>query len=138
MGMTRAASIIYHVTQGGPIHVLLVKPSDPNYGGPDFQVPKGVIDPGETSIDTALREAEEEAGLNQGNMVSIFKVHNYDHITLYAIEVVRMEDFNQPDYEVAEARWFMLRDAFKIIRPYQRAWLSKLINHLREMRLYAE
>jgi 8-oxo-dGTP pyrophosphatase MutT (NUDIX family) len=133
--MDRAASIIFHIDNEKVIHVLLVKPSDPAYGGPDFQIVKGVIDTGEISIVTAEREAEEEAGLNRSNLAWTQYITTFGDCDLYALEVKSMEGFNQPDFEIAETRWFTLTEAFKIIRPYQKAWLGAFTKWTKEMKL---
>lgn len=133
--MVRSAAIIFYVDT--EIHILLVKPSDPNFGGPDFQIPKGLREPGEPSYKAAEREAEEEAGLNKGNTFCINFIHTFGCIDLYSIEVKSMEGFNKPDYEIAETKWFTLTEAFHIIRPWQKAWLGKFLHWTKEMH-YAE
>jgi 8-oxo-dGTP pyrophosphatase MutT (NUDIX family) len=133
--MVRAASIIFHIDNEKVIHVLLVRPSDPLYGGPDFQIVKGILDRKESSMTAAEREAEEEAGLVKSNLLWTQYIATFGFCDLYALEVKSMEGFNPPDYEIAETKWFSLTEAFTIIRPYQKEWLGAFVHWLKEMRL---
>jgi predicted NUDIX family NTP pyrophosphohydrolase len=38
MGETIKAGVLYYTRSSGKVYVLLVKPSDPNYGGSYFQI----------------------------------------------------------------------------------------------------
>ena len=54
----------------GEVEVFLVHPGGPDFAGKDdgfWGVPKGLIDPGETKLETALREFEEETGQAVGS-----------------------------------------------------------------------
>ena len=52
-----------------------------SYGKHHWTPPKGHVDPGESDMETALRETEEESGLNRGSlnvMESIRRTLNYE------------------------------------------------------------
>jgi 8-oxo-dGTP pyrophosphatase MutT (NUDIX family) len=57
---THAGAVVFRLTRGGPPRYLLVE-ANGNRGRWVF--PKGHIEPGETALDTALRELTEEAGV---------------------------------------------------------------------------
>ena len=63
------AALIPYLIEDGKIFVLFMRPSDPAYGGPLFQIAKGGIDPGEKGPQAAVREADEELGLKKDNLV---------------------------------------------------------------------
>jgi 8-oxo-dGTP pyrophosphatase MutT (NUDIX family) len=54
-----AGGLIWRRTNGGEVEVVLVRPS----GKGTWVLPKGHVEPGETLLDAALREANEESGL---------------------------------------------------------------------------
>jgi 8-oxo-dGTP pyrophosphatase MutT (NUDIX family) len=130
--MVRAGAVIYHIFND-VVHILLVKSSNPKFGGPDFQVPKGLCDPDESVEDAAIREADEEAGLNRSNMISIAPLCVYNSIHIYGIKVSDMTDFHKPDYEIGETKWFTLSEAFKVIRGFQKPYLGAFVHYLRKV-----
>lgn len=92
-----------------------------------WQLPKGLVDPGETPELTALREVREEAGIDtelvapldtveywfyaeeQGERV---RFHKRVHFFLLRFRGGSVADH---DYEVLEARWVPLADAGKML-----------------------
>lgn len=67
METTKAGAVIFTL-KPKPL-VLLLKSSNPSFGGPAWQLPKGSIDPGEEAYQAAIREANEEAGLMESDIV---------------------------------------------------------------------
>ena len=55
----QAAVVPYRLRRGGAVEIALITSSD----GKRWILPKGWIDEGESAAESALREAEEEAGL---------------------------------------------------------------------------
>lgn len=108
------AGIIPFIQQDdGTTLMMFMSPSDPSYGGSEPQIAKGGIDPGENAKEAAIREGEEELGLQQSNIVSI---HPLPAVTLtgldatytmsvYAVEVKDQSDFSQPHYETGKVYW---------------------------------
>jgi 8-oxo-dGTP pyrophosphatase MutT (NUDIX family) len=129
----KAGVIIFHEGE-----ILLVKPSDPNYGGPDFQIPKGRVKTGNSIEDTAIREEMEETGLKRSNIQSIKKIKAYNiagmfgsyNLTLSAIKVEDKNNFNESDYEIEEKRWFKFNEAMNIIRSNQKKILKDALGRL--------
>ena len=55
----QAAAIPYRMKKGSPEFCLITSINNGHWG-----FPKGIVDPGETPVDTALKESNEEAGLS--------------------------------------------------------------------------
>jgi 8-oxo-dGTP pyrophosphatase MutT (NUDIX family) len=88
-----------------------------------WQLPKGLVDPGETPEVTALREVREEAGIDSTLVAPLDTVeywyvgqrgkqrvrfHKFVHFFLMAYESGQLGDH---DHEVNEARWVSLDQA---------------------------
>jgi predicted NUDIX family NTP pyrophosphohydrolase len=61
----RSAGILLYRRGVGGVEVLLIKPGGPFWRGRDagaWMIPKGAFEPGESALDAALREFEEETG----------------------------------------------------------------------------
>src|SRR5512146_1891157 len=92
-----------------------------------WQLPKGLVDPGETPEITAVREVREEAGIETDLLELIetieywyrsvrggepVRYHKFVHFYLLAY---RSGDVSQHDYEVAEARWVTPKQALEML-----------------------
>lgn len=98
------------------IKILLIK--DP-YG--KWTWPKGKIDKGETSLDTAKREIEEETGLKNIQTVSKIGQTNYFYtrrkrliyktVFLYLFKFTGREALSIQKEEIADGRWFSPEEA---------------------------
>ena len=88
-----------------------------------WQLPKGLVDPGETPEATAVREAREEAGVDTRVSAHIetieywyaglergIRVRFHKHVHFYLLEYVS-GDTRQHDAEVNEARWVPIDEA---------------------------
>ena len=60
---------VYHDS----IIMMFMMPSDPKFGGSNYQIAKGRKESGETDLEAAIREASEELGLKPSNIESINK-----------------------------------------------------------------
>ncbi len=92
-----------------------------------WQLPKGIIDPGETAEEAALREVREEAGIDCKLVEPIRRIE-YWFTTTRDGEPIRVHKFvkfflmqyisghvSDHDYEVAEARWVSVDEAMNML-----------------------
>lgn len=92
-----------------------------------WQLPKGIVDEGETPVTTAVREVREEAGV-EATIVAQLDVIEYWYVGDDAGRRVRFHKFvhlflmtyvsgdvNDHDYEVDEARWVPLAEAEEML-----------------------
>lgn len=92
-----------------------------------WQLPKGIIDPGETPEQAALREVNEEAGI-KCDLVELIDTIEYWFYGSYdgprrryhkKVHFFLMRyvsgDVADHDHEVTEARWVDLHDAFEML-----------------------
>lgn len=103
------------------IAIVSVKPSL------RWQLPKGIVDPGETFEVTAVREVREEAGI-QTELIELLETvqywyqrvqygkhiryHKYVHFYLLSYKSGNVEDH---DHEIAESRWVSFDDALEML-----------------------
>ena len=113
------------VYQHGPsgIEVALISVGKPGR----WQLPKGIVDPGETPETTALREVQEETGVT-ARLVEKIDTIEYWYVGNKAGQRVRFHkfvhfyllsyvsgDIGQHDWEVNEARWVDLLAAKELL-----------------------
>jgi mutator protein MutT len=92
-----------------------------------WQLPKGIVDPGETPDQAALREVREEAGINC-EIISKLDTIEYWFVASYDGEKKRYHknvhfflmkylngDVADHDREVAEARWVAINEAVEML-----------------------
>jgi 8-oxo-dGTP pyrophosphatase MutT (NUDIX family) len=114
---TKVAFIPYHGDK-----ILVARSSNPMFGGPNFALAKGSVEPGEDLQGAAIREAQEELGLKIENMVlstlqhlGNFKTFGYI-LTVYVCKVKDPNDFNEHDWEIAETKWMTVKEFMEIGR----------------------
>lgn len=116
-----AGFVVYRKTSDGTKFLLLYRRG--NY----WNFPKGHFKPGERSIDTALRELEEETGIKKGELHIApnfrayerfyFKIGNqgiYDTVILFLAETHKAEIRIRPR-EHSGFGWFLYQDAVNVI-----------------------
>lgn len=130
------------------LEVLLVKPGGPFWRNKDagaWMIPKGLVEPGETPQEAALREFAEETGTrldavpfrlctvrqSGGKIVEAFAVEgDFDPATLTSIEFEMAwpprSGERQRFPEVEEARWMCLPEARTLMLPSQLPILDAL------------
>jgi 8-oxo-dGTP pyrophosphatase MutT (NUDIX family) len=92
-----------------------------------WQLPKGIVDPGESPEVTAVREVREEAGIEAERIALIetieywyrsvrngqpVRYHKYVHF--YLLEY-RSGDVSDHDHEVEESRWVSFEEAVELL-----------------------
>lgn len=109
----------------GTLSYLMMVSSDPRYGGPRPMISKGKIEPDETKMGAAIREAEEELGLKQRNfrgepmLIADERVTLYSgayDLTVYGVEIADRYDFDKWCDETAYTCWCTLEKFKKIGR----------------------
>ena len=150
----RSAGILLFRQRGAAVEVLLIRPGGPYWRGRDagaWMIPKGMVEPGEQPADAALREFEEETGMQittvpfplavvrqaGGKAVEAFAVEgDFDCASLRSIDF-EMEwppksGATQRFPEVEEARWMSLAQAREMMLPSQLPLLDALEQQLRK------
>jgi 8-oxo-dGTP pyrophosphatase MutT (NUDIX family) len=115
---TSAGGLAYREGDGG-LEVALIAVGDP----PRWQLPKGLVEPGESPETTAVREVREEAGIDAELVAPLDRIeywyvggkgerrvryHKFVHFFL--MRYLR-GDVADHDAEVREARWVPLAEA---------------------------
>lgn len=117
-----AGGVVFRETNDG-IEIAIVQITDELR----WQLPKGLIDPGETFEQAALREVREESGID-GEIVGLIQTIDYwfyaDHsgerrryhkfVHFYLMRFVG-GDVGAHDHEVVESRWVTVDDALKML-----------------------
>ncbi len=107
--------VIYRIEEGSPVYLLLRSSSDMYWG-----LPKGKVDPGETDLDAARRELQEESGITEFEHEKAFehtvtywfaragkKVYKTVHYFLARADSAQVK----LSREHSESGWFTLREA---------------------------
>ena len=111
-----SAGGVAHRADDGRVEVVLIKTAAEGR----WQLPKGIVDPGETAEIAALREVREEAGITCEiiellDSIQYWFVGDYDgpkkryhkHVHFYLMKYIG-GDVADHDHEVTEARWVKL------------------------------
>ena len=115
--MKQQAAVIPFRGAGKKLEICLIrkKGSKKKWG-----IPKGFIDRGETSKQTALKEASEEAGLKGrlvGDAVGTYEYEKWGtalDVTVYLMEVKEEED-DWDEAAIRERRWTSLEQAAELL-----------------------
>lgn len=133
----RAAIIPWFVDkENGKVEMLFMRPSDPKYGGPLFQIAKGRIDPGENAKEAAVREGGEELGLFAGNIekISYLGEFGYGRIATFLAKIKDKNLFGDPHYETGEVKWMTAEEFIAtgrdFMKPMVRAASRRIIRLL--------
>jgi predicted NUDIX family NTP pyrophosphohydrolase len=144
----RSAGLLLYRRNGDILEVLLVHPGGPFWRNKDvgaWQIPKGLIEPGEEARAAALREASEELGVHfEGGTLALGEVRQAGgkYVEAFALEtdldpdaiVSNRFEIEWPPRsgrpqsfpEVDAARWFGLGEAREMMLASQRPFLDRL------------
>ena len=117
-----AGGVAYRPGETGP-EIAIIKTFEEGR----WQLPKGIVDPGETAEQAALREVREEAGITCEliepiDTIEYWFVGSYDgpkkryhkKVSFFLMNY-RSGDVADHDHEVSEARWVSFDDALKML-----------------------
>jgi predicted NUDIX family NTP pyrophosphohydrolase len=148
----RSAGILLYRRSGRGVEVLLIKPGGPFWRGRDtgaWMIPKGAFEPGESALEAALREFEEETGTRLDTApvaLATIRQAGGKIVEAFAAEgdldaaAIRSIDFEaewpprsgrrQLYPEAEEARWMTLAEARAMMLPSQLPLLDALEKRL--------
>lgn len=138
--MRKVAGVIPYIIIDGELKMLFMVSSDPAFGGDKPMVSKGGVDPGEDLLTGAMREGNEELGLNSRNIigtpiiVDTIQIAGFDStypMTVFAVEVSDPNDFDQPHYETEYTTWLTLEEYRAQGRRSHLVFVEKLASKLR-------
>ncbi|HKG91227.1 MAG TPA: NUDIX hydrolase [Gemmatimonadaceae bacterium] len=138
---TSAGGVAYRVRDGGAVEVALVSVPSRKAGaaGSRWQLPKGIVEPGEPPEAAALREVREEAGIDCALVAPVetieywyvatergggrVRYHKRVHFFLFRYQSGDVADH---DHEVDEARWVDAAEAEGMLAfPNERKVVAK-------------
>jgi phosphohistidine phosphatase len=129
------ACVVPYRRQGERIEICLITSLKKGH----WILPKGIIDPGETLVETALKEALEEAGLD-GRIVGEplgayedFKWGTVLQVTVLLMEVTRADD-EWLEADVRERSWVDATEAAEMLakaelRPFVAAAMDRIAGY---------
>lgn len=111
----QASAIPFRIRAGAPEYLLITSRKG------NWIFPKGIIDPGETARETALKESREEAGI-QGHIVGS-PIGHYTYkkwsseleVSVFLLEV-EQEDPRWIEDDERQRAWFRIEDARAILK----------------------
>lgn len=122
MDQVSSGGVAFRRSESGPeVAIVLSKPKL------RWQLPKGIVDPGESQEVTAVREVREEAGLETDLLTLIetieywyrshrngkpVRFHKFVHFYLLQYRSGEVADH---DHEVEEARWVSIDEAIEML-----------------------
>ncbi len=118
-----AGGVVYRDAKDGP-EVCLIQ----TQGGEAWQLPKGIVERGEATVEAAMREVSEETGLSSElqqtlDRIEYWYVSNYDEggpvrvhkwVYFYLLRYTSGETKDH-DHEVDDACWFPITEAQQLL-----------------------
>jgi predicted NUDIX family NTP pyrophosphohydrolase len=142
--MVESAGLVMYRRVGERLEVLLVHPSGNYNRRAPWGIPKGLPDEGESLADAAVRETQEETGVNvvvgdkgslpdsvaaDSRLVSLSHIdytRSRKRVHAFAVEAPADVVAHPASWEVDRAEFLPLEEAERLIHPEQRPFLDRL------------
>jgi 8-oxo-dGTP pyrophosphatase MutT (NUDIX family) len=131
----RAGVIPYHFLED-QLQMMFMTPNDSKgkFGGELPQIAKGKREEGESDKQTALREAKEELGLFNGNIIKLTKLGNFLGRTIvYIAEIKDPKLFGDPHFETKEINWLTPEEFQKKGRGLHKPVIKAAVRKMEEL-----
>lgn len=133
--MKQSAGTLLYRRSGETLEVLLVHPAGRYNRNMPWSIPKGVVNPGETLEEAAVRETWEETGVKVvGDLVPLGSmVYRKSRKQVHCFAAPAPEACSpvcQPR-EVDRAEFLAFDEARRAIHPDQAVFLDRLVEHLK-------
>ena len=131
--MKVSAGTLLYRRRGDGLEVLLVHPSGNYNRRAPWGIPKGLIDPGEASEQTARRETLEETGVVAGTLQSLGEMtytESRKRSECFAGEVSPDAVARRASWEVDGAEFVLVEEALQRIHPEQAVFIERLVGML--------
>lgn len=130
--VNRAGVIPYIIEEDG-IKMMFMRPSIPKFGGDCFQIAKGKQEKDETILEAALREASEEIGLFEGNVVETYNLGTLmGRTTIYVAKIKDKTLFGDPTFETAEVKWMTAEEFDEVGRDLHKPVIKAAIRLIKD------
>ena len=124
------AGIIPFFVENSEVYMLFMKPSDPKYGGEQFQIAKGKREDDETDESAALREGFEELGLLNENITELINTGTHlGRTTIFLARIKNKENFTNYHFETAETKWLTYREFKAVGRNIHLPVIKTILNN---------
>lgn len=105
------AGVIPFYVKDGKISMLFMRPSNEQFGGSHWQIAKGHIEENESKQKAAFREANEELGLFEGNIINKHDLGNFlGRTQIYLAEIKDQDMFGDYDDETGAVQWMTIEE----------------------------
>lgn len=107
----KRSGVIPYIIEDKEIKMMFMKPSDAKYGGDVFQIAKGKHEEDETALEAGLREASEELGLFEGNVIETFDLGTFlGRTSIFVTKIKDKEMFGDPCDETETIAWLTMEE----------------------------
>lgn len=129
------SGIIPYYIKHNQLWVRVMRPSDPAYGGTQWQLAKGRVEPDLDPKANALKEGHEEVGLKESNIKNMFKLLYDKKLHVWAAEIINPDDFDKPHYETGAVTWLQLPQQLNQLRNTQQWIFGQLPEAVEKMQM---
>lgn len=114
--------------------MMFMIPSDQQYGGSSPQIAKGQIEDGESAMEAALREANEELGLTDDRIMDLVDCGMWlgrTHMFVALVDTTDLALYDEPHFETQEVLWMTRQQFMQHGRDIHRPVVDSLFELIR-------